>query len=281
MMIWTASWPGIRQKRPHSVALDPHVLLVPHHPALLVDSRNNCESGVQEVLREKGAAYRAAGVEVIVMVSAGWNQQGPFLVDSGTRLSSLHEFAGQDVDLSYSCPGWRELADALQSNALANGVPVEMVHRGMDHAASVPLSYMFPDGDRRVVLLSVSPRCMDDYHTWGTVVRETCRGAGAECAIIVGGSLTWDTGAISQGKDIQAGADLDRRLLTHLEAAEWDGFMGMDDASLERGSAYAGLLHLRFLEGVLETPQVGQVLAYQRHPGVGSAVVEFQLPSQE
>jgi aromatic ring-opening dioxygenase catalytic subunit (LigB family) len=263
------------------MALNSHIMLVPHHPALLVDSRNDHESEVQEVLREKGAAYRAAGVEVIVMLSGGWNHQGPFLVDNGSRLSSLQEFAGLDVDLHYSCSGWRELADALQSNGLANGVPVEVVHRGLDHAASVPLSYMFPHGDRRVVLLSVSPRSIDDYRTWGMVVRETCRGAGAECAIIVGGSLTWDAEAMSQGKDIQAGADLDRRLLTHLEAAEWDGFMGMDDASLERGSAYAGLLHLRFLEGVLQTPQVGHILAYQRHPGVGSAVVEFELSPQE
>ena len=260
------------------MALNPRIMLVPHHPALLVDSRNSNECGIQEALREKGADYRAEGVQVVVMVSAGWNEQGPFQVDTGARLISLQEFAGQDVDFRYGCSGWRELADALHDNGLASGVPVEGVHRGMDHAASVPLSYMFPDADRRVVLLSVSPRCQEDYHLWGAVVRETCQGVGADCAILVGGSLTWDDAAIASGKDNKNGADLDRRLLTRLESAEWSGQMSIEDAALEKGSAHADLLHLRFLEGILGTPGVGRLLSYHRHPGVGSAVVEFDLP---
>jgi aromatic ring-opening dioxygenase catalytic subunit (LigB family) len=260
------------------VALNPRIMLVPHHPALLVDSRNSAESGIQETLRKKGAAYRAEGMQVVVMIAAGWNEQGPFQVDSGSRLSSLQDFAGQDVDFRYACSGWRELAEALHDNGLASGVPLEGVHRGMDHTASVPLSYMFPDADRRVVLLSVSPRSQEDYNLWGAVVRETCQGVGAQCAILVGGSLTWDDAAIASGKDHKDAADLDRRLMTRLESAEWSGQMAIEDAALQKGPVHSDLLHLRFLEGILGAPCVGRVLSYQRHPGVGSAVVEFDLP---
>ena len=140
------------------------------------------------------------------------------------------------------------------------------------------MSYMFPDADRRVVALSVGDRSRQDMNFWGEIVRETCRGAGARIALFVGGSLSYDPEAHARGEERDAGVALDRDVLGHLEAGDWDGLAALEVARVSGAPAHAGLRHLFFLEGVLGAPAPGRVLAYHRHPAVGSAVVEFDLP---
>ena len=214
---------------------------------------------------------------MVVTLSACWDPEGPFQVDSGSRHKTLLDLEGVEVDLHYTCDGWTELANALHANGLDNGLPVETVHRGMDHSASVPLSYLFPEADRRVVALSTSERPPHQMGLWGEVVRETCRGSGAEIALVVGGSLSYDPAAHARGEDRAAGANLDRAVLGRLEAGDWESLRRLDESLLEEGRAHVGLRHLWFLEGVLGGPLKGHVLAYQRHPSIGSAVVEFDL----
>ncbi|MFQ5668989.1 MAG: hypothetical protein ACE5HD_00555 [Acidobacteriota bacterium] len=261
------------------MALNSRILLVPHFPALLLDERNGNECRIQPALREIGRAFRSEGLEVVVILSARWDVEGPFQVDSGGRHKTLVETDGVDLSLAYACDGWTDLAIALHDNGTASGLPVEMVHHGMDHGASVPVQFLFPRASCRVVPLSTSERSRDDLRRWGEIVRETCRGAGAMCAIMTGGSLSYDPAAYLRGEDRPGGVALDRAVLSRLEAGDWDGLAALPDDLLAGGRAHAGLRHLWFLEGVLGEPVSGTVLGYHRHPSVGSALVEFRQPA--
>ncbi len=260
------------------MALNPHIYLVPHFPGLLRAAASGREPSIIGALSDLGGRLRASGAEVVVILSAGWDEEGPFQVDNGGRHKTLLDFHGVHIDLRYTCDGWADLANALHENGLANGLPVETVHRGMDHSAAVPASLLFPGADRRFVPLSCSQRSRQDYLTWGAVVRETCRGAGAECVILAGGSLSCDPLGHAAGRDDAAGAELDGQVLSRLEAGDWDDLAALPASLMETGHAHAGLRHLWFLEGVLGAPRPGRVLDHHRLPGVGSALVEFTLP---
>ena len=261
------------------MALSKRIFLAPHFPALLNDTARDQEAPIHAALRRAGAALDEAGVQVMVAMSAGWAPEGPFQVDNGLRHKTLLDFQGVDTSLRYSCDGWAALANALHENGILNGLPVETVHRGMDHSASVPLHYMFPDADRRVVTLSASERSRKDMNEWGAVVRETCRGTGAIVGLFAGGSLSYDPEAHGRGEDRAGGVELDRAILGRLEAGDWDGLAAIDDRLLENGAAHVALRHLWFLEGVLGKPVAGHVLAHHRYPSVGSALVEFEVPT--
>ena len=260
------------------MALNRRVLLVPHFPALLLDEKSGEECRIHEILRDRGAAFRSEGAQVAVILSAGWDEEGPFQVDNGARLKTLANFDGVDADVRYRCDGWTDLGNALHENGLASGLPVETVHRGMDHSASVPLSYLFPEADRKVILLSASQRGREDLRRWGTVVRETCRGAGAECVILVGASISYDPAAFRRGEERREGVELDKKVLSRLEAGDWEGLAALPGDLMTAAPAHVQLRYLWFLEGVLGEALPGRVLAYRRHPGVGSAVVEFERP---
>ncbi|MFQ5720106.1 MAG: hypothetical protein ACE5IK_11225 [Acidobacteriota bacterium] len=259
------------------MALDRHILLAPHFPALRADTLRRTESRVQDALRTCGKTWHEAGVEVLVTMSAAWAPEGPFQIDNGARHKTLVDFAGIETDLRETSDGWPDLANALHANGIDNGLPVETVHRGMDHGTAVPLSYLCPDLSCRVVMLSASQRRAEDLALWGEVVRRTCEGAGARIAIFVGGSLSYNIEAFAEGKDHAEGRELDRMILGRLEAGDWDGLARTDPAELAAGVAQEDLRHLWFLGGVLGSPEPGRVLAYHRHPSVGSAVVSFDL----
>ena len=260
------------------MALDSHMLLAPHFPALLLEARAGREGPSVRALRQAGARWRDAGVQVVVALSAAWDEVGPFQVDNGARHKTLLDMEGVKLELRYACDGWVELANALQENGIDNGLPLEAVHRGMDHGVSVPMSLLFPEADRRVVPLSTSRRQPADWHLWGEVVRETCRGAGARVALLIGGSISYDPEAHAQGRDRAQGADLDRAVLGRLEAGDWTGLHGLPADLLAAARPQCGLRHLWFIEGVLGGKGAGRILAHERLPSIGSAVVEFTLP---
>ncbi|MFQ5767463.1 MAG: hypothetical protein ACE5ID_05705 [Acidobacteriota bacterium] len=259
------------------MALNPRVLLTPHFPALVADDQAGRGGSIQAGLRELGRTFQAEGVEVMVILSAVWEEEGPFQIDSGARHKSLQDMVGVDVDFHIVCDGWPDLASALQENGLASGLPVETVHRGMDHGASVPYSFLFGESGCRVVVLSNSIRAPEQFILWGKVVRETCAGAGAECALMVGSSLSYDEAAFSRDQDLPGGVELDRIILSRLEAGDWEGLAGWP-VEPGRAAPQAGLRQLAFLQGVLGETTKGRVLAFQHHPSIGSVLVEFTLP---
>jgi 4,5-DOPA dioxygenase extradiol len=259
------------------MAIHPRVLLVPHYPALILDQERGVDGSIAVALAEIGRQYRREESQVVVILSAAWEEEGPFQVDSGARHKTLLDMDGVEVALRYSCDGWTDLALALQENGNSNGLPVEAVHRGMDHGSSVPLSLLFPEADMRVVPLATAKRSREDLRWWGEVVRETCRGAGASCVILVGGSLSYDAEAARRGEDHRAGIEVDRRVLRALEEGDWDGIRDLPEELRAAARVQGDLRHLWFLEGVTGGGAAARVHAYQRHPSVGSALVEFQL----
>lgn len=94
----------------------------------------------------------------IVVLSPHWETAVP-TVGTGTRLETIHDFAGFDprlYDLQYPASGSPEAAQQVVQALQAHGFAVQQdAHRGLDHGAWMPLRQMFPGADIPVVPLSV------------------------------------------------------------------------------------------------------------------------------
>lgn len=84
----------------------------------------------------------------VLIVSPHWMTSAP-RVSTATRPATIHDFGGFDPALyriSYPAPGHPELARRTLALLREAGWPAEAdEHRGLDHGAWVPLTYLFPD----------------------------------------------------------------------------------------------------------------------------------------
>lgn len=97
----------------------------------------------------------------IVVVSAHWATPAP-CVSAMARPPTIHDFHGfppQLYDLRYDAPGAPDLAATI---ARMSGA--EMVERGLDHGAWIPLMLGWPDEDIPIVQLSVQPHADPTHH---------------------------------------------------------------------------------------------------------------------
>jgi hypothetical protein len=95
---------------------------------------------------------------------------------------------------------------------------------------------------------------------------------------MVGGALSWNLHAFNLKRDVLECHELDERALGALSRPAWDDLEGLVARLGEKARPEADLKHLEVLRGflMLDTAR-GDVLEHETSPGIGTALVEFQL----
>ncbi len=266
--------------------LSSRVPLVPHIPTLLVDAHRGHHTEMLEALGELSQELAGTPTAAAVVLSARWQSSGPFLVDSGASHQTITDYSGFGVEVRYDCPGHPALARALVEAGGRAGLRVAATHRGVDSGVSVPLNFLRPDRGLPVVPLSVADRPLAECRAWGAELRRRLELWPDPVLFVVGGLLSFDPHAWQLGREVGAQREFDQRLLRALDAGDWDAVAAERDtlAAAGRRTSGAGVLvegelrHLEILRGCLGADLPGDVRCYEPSPGVGAALVTFEIP---
>ena len=181
----------------------------------------------------------------------------------------------------HELPGHPEFARALVETSFAGGVePSTLEHMLFDHATSLPLHLLRPEGDIPVVPILQNclvpplpslPRC----YRFGQLIRETVDGFDGRVALIGTGGLSHSPGAPEAGWIDEA---FDHEFLDLLQRGEGQALAAIPDERIDR--AGFGTWEIRqWVTVVGAVPErKGRVLAYepvrQWFTGCGVAVLE-------
>lgn len=257
--------------------LIPHALLVPILPTLLVDEHRHHRTEMLVALEVQSARLQVEAPEIVVVLSARWESEGPFLVDAGKRHRTLTDYPGFGVEVRHDCPGHPGLARALVAAGTAAGVRVAATKRGVDSGVTVPLHFLIPASRGPVVPLSLADRSPAECRAWGATLRSALAARPERIVFVVGGMLSYNQHAWSLGRDLPEARDFDERMLEALRSGAWDAVRPPKPAQAERVQPQAGFRHLEVLRGFLGSDPPGVILCYESSPGVGSALVDFEL----
>jgi aromatic ring-opening dioxygenase catalytic subunit (LigB family) len=257
--------------------LIPHALLVPTLPTLLVDEHRHHRTEMLLALEAQSARLQAEAPETVVALSARWESEGPFLVDAGKRHRTITDYPGFGVEVRHDCPGHPGLARALVAAGTAARVRVAEAKRGVDSGVTVPLHFLLPTARPPVVPLSVSGRTPAECRAWGATLRSALAARPERVVFVVGGMLSFNQHAWTLGRELPETRAFDERVLEALGAGAWDAVRVPGAAEAERVQPQAGLRHLEVLRGFLGSDPAGVVLCYESGPGVGAALIDFEI----
>ena len=206
-------------------------------------------------------------------------------MDAGRRHHTLTDYPEFGVELRYDCPGHPALARALVQAGQRAGVHVGAASRGVDSGVTVPMHFLVPERNLRVIPLSVADRSFEECRAWGASIRRTLVAWPEPTAFVVGGLLSFDPHAWGLGREIPEQREFDQRLLEALRSGVW-GVIDEQRRALAQGRDRAAtvqvegeLRHLEMLWGYLGDGARGDVRCYEASPGVGAALVGFPLGS--
>lgn len=257
----------------------PLVLLVPSLPTLVLDEHRGHRTPMLEALAGAAEALAHDRPDVVLVLSARWETEGPFAVDVGARHRTLTDYTGLGVEVRYDCSGRPALAKALVEAGHAAGVRVGPAQRGVDSGVSVPMHFLFARSGVPVVPLSVADADPAACRAWGAVIARFAAARPERILFVVGGVLSHDEHAWNFKRNVPETATLDEAVMTALGDGDWDALHALPRRTLERAKPQAALRHLEVLRGYLGADLRGQVLAYEAQPGIGAALVSFSMPA--
>ena len=255
--------------------LTSHALLVPTLPTLLVDEHRRHQTPMLTALAEHATRLQTEPPQIVVVLSARWMSEGPFLVDAGRHHRTLTDYPGFGVEVRYDCTGHPELARALAEAGTRAQVRVATTTRGVDSGVTVPMHFLLPTPSAPVVPLSLADRSAAECRAWGLALRHALTARPERIAFVVGGLLSDNRHASSLGRELPEARVFDERVLAALTGGAWDAIQHREPGEADRVQPQAGLRLLDVLRGFLEHDPVGVVACYESGPGVGAALVEF------
>lgn len=257
--------------------LTSRVLLVPSVPTLLVDEQRGDYTEMIEALTGQAEQLAREAPQAIVVVSARWVSPAAFLADDARRHRSLVDMPGYGAEPRYDCQGRPALARAIVEAANAAGLRAETGRRGVDSGVAIPLHFLARTRRVPIVPISLSDASREQHRAWGGVIRRVLDARPERVAFVVGGTLTLSLHDFNLKREVPESRALDEQLLDLLRRGAWTELSALAPNALARGHAEAGLHHLDVLRGFLLADAPGRVLEYETVPGIGSALVEFEL----
>jgi aromatic ring-opening dioxygenase catalytic subunit (LigB family) len=211
------------------------------------------------------------------------------MVDASRHHRTLTDYSGFGVEVRYDCAGDPALARALVDAGTGAGLRVAASARGVDSGVAVPLRFLFPDKSVPVVPISVADRPLDECRAWGAVIHRALEAWPDPVLFVVGGLLSFDPHAARLAREVKAQRDFDERMLAMLREGRWSAIGDERRSLVAAGRRTTGesvlveneLRHFEILHGYLGADVRGDVRCYEPSPGVGAALVAFDVPGVE
>ncbi len=253
-------------------------LLAPSVPTMLIDEQRGDVTEMIEALEAAGRRMLADEPAAIVALSARWVAPGAFHADDARRHRSVIDLPGFGVEPRHDADGQPALARAIIGRATRNGLRATTARRGADTAISIPLHFLDRSRALPVVPVSIGEGTREEHRAWGAAIRQALDDWPERVAFVVGGALSWNLHAFNLKRDVPECRDLDEGVLEAMSRPDWDRLAELAAQHAERARPEADLRHLEVLRGFLALDSArGAVLEHETSPGIGTALVEFQL----
>ncbi len=254
------------------------VLLAPSVPTMLIDEQRGDVTEMIEALEAAGRRMQADEPAVIVALSARWVASGAFHADDAQRHRSVIDVPGFGVEPRHDVNGHPVLARAIVERAVKNGLRATVARRGADTAISIPLHFLERTRSLPVVPLSIGEGTREEHRAWGAAIRQALNEWPERVAFMVGGALSWNLHAFNLRREVLECRELDEGALAAMSRPAWDELEEIVARLGEKARPEADLRHLEVLRGFLVLDSArGDVLEHETSPGIGTALVEFQL----
>ena len=231
-----------------------------------------------EALRREAQRLAGQRPEILVVVSASAEVSGPFQVGAARAHRSRTVDPAFGVEVRYDCPGHPALARALVEAGVQARLRVGATPRGIEGGASVPLHFLLPARNVPVVPVAVGDRPAAECRAFGAAMRRVLAARPERIGILVGGMLSHATHEWHFRREVPETTVLDQHVLAALGDGRWDDLLECDPRVIERAHPEAALRHLALLRGILGADVRGEVRSYEAGPGVGAALVVFEVP---
>ena len=156
-------------------------------PTSLVEKTN-----IHKIYENLGVALKKYGVDTVVISSPHYLSRKGFEVEARGNIPCIQDYYGfpdQLYKFSYEAKNNLDLVSEIVKAADGNDVQVTGSSSwGLDHGAWLPLYFMFPEHDVKVVPVSITTGSPKDHFKFGSVIKSAVDNIDGTVAVIGTGS---------------------------------------------------------------------------------------------
>ncbi len=209
-------------------------------------------TGIHAVYERLGQALTARGVDTIVVSSPHYFSRGNFQVESRESVPCIQDYYGfpeQLYNFSYHAANNLTLVEEIVRSSAEKGLEVVRSQSwGLDHGAWLPLYFMFPERNVRVVPVSVNTADPETHFKFGEAIREAVGRTEGTFAVMGTGSPVHRLDLMRFGyygeEKFESGEKFDEKLIDSISSGE-------TGALLKISEEFPSLFHAAAPEGNL------------------------------
>ncbi len=208
---------------------------------------------IHDVYTKFGHALVEKGVDTIVISSPHYLSKSEFQIESREDIPCIQDYYGFPDELykySYNAKNNLTLVALIESEAASKGIAVSGSDSwGLDHGAWLPLYFMFPESNVKVVPVSITGRSPEEHFLFGDAIKSAVEKSDCTAAVIGTGSPLHRLDLIRFGyygpDRFEPGEKLDNQLIETVAAGDFEKILRIrdDNPSLFRAAAPEGNLN--------------------------------------
>jgi aromatic ring-opening dioxygenase catalytic subunit (LigB family) len=216
-------------------------------PTLLTE-----RSKIHDVYEDLGGALEGRGVDTVVISSPHYFSRDRFEVESRECIPCIQDYLGFPQELykfSYEARNNLNLVSEILVQSKSIGIePMKSQLWGLDHGAWLPLHFMFPKRDVKVVPVSIADASPGDHFKFGAAIKSAVEKIDGTVAVIGTGSPLHRLDLIRYGyygeERFKPGESFDKELITIIRSGDFEKVQNIQNEfpSLFRAAAPEGSL---------------------------------------
>lgn len=207
---------------------------------------------IHDVYISLGQALKEQGVDTVVISSPHYFSHGKFEIESRENIPCIQDYYGFPDELykfSYDANNNLSLVSEIMDQSKSAGIDVIRSNSwGLDHGAWLPLYFMFPERDVKVVPVSITSASPEDHFRFGQVIKSAVDRTGDKVAIIGTGSPVHRLDLIRYGyygeDKFEPGERFDEKLIETIATGDFEKILNIQ-------KEYSSLFHAAAPEGNL------------------------------
>ena len=230
-------------------------VLAPHSPDLLTSWKNGSNRPMlgSFVRMRQEFERQGAGFTAVVAYTPGWQTRNITLVDTAPEHQSSRDFSGFGHHYQYDPPGAPRLADEILELARGFKMPAASGIHGVDHAISVPLFFLLPDGETPVIVISQSLSGVRQAVYLGEILRKLTGRRHGRILLLMSGVWSQNPKEMARGLEdrlVSGWVERIRKDLSGSPDPDWSFLPGLTREVLDRMDPPGRLRELHLLKGL-------------------------------
>ena len=254
-------------------------VMAPHSPDLLTswsrgDRREMTAAFVgfrQEIFSLSGEPFDA-----VIAYTPAWQVRHVTLMDLSSEHRSSRDFSGFGHHYQYDPPGAPELGERLMAAGRAKGLAMASGVHGIDHAISIPLFFLLPEGTTPVLPLSQSLSGVLHAHRLGEAIRALGPKRREKILLVVSGVLSFNAMEMARGHEDPAIPRWTEKIIESLvgsDLPDWSLLPSLGRDVLDVLDPPGRLRELHLLKGLGVSG--GRLWAHERIEGLVQTLISF------